>query len=121
MTTEIEAQPGYEASLRAYNMNQRLTALNSLECSKGIDGDLQLSHVLTEIDGLIINYDRHDPIQNKLLNQMQLLDSVFHKMIHSGIRHNSDYFKLAFFAQKLFTDSARLIEEKKQNLAMMKD
>lgn len=120
MTHEIEAQPGAEASLRAYSMNERLTALNSLQLGQKVDPGLQLEQVLAEIDDLILDYDRHDPAGNKLANQMQTLDAIFHYMVKFGIRTSNDYFKYAFIAQKLYADSAKIIEARKQRKAMIK-
>ena len=113
MTNELEAQQGREELLRAFTPTERIAADSILTCiNYKQDLSALIEEVLNEIDQADHIYNTNDPIEHRALLQLQTLDAIFHFSVAKGCKENSNFFKDAFIAQKLFQETSRRLNKK---------
>lgn len=109
MSTELEALAACKPPPHAYSATERMAAVNLYKCAAKASPGILEDDILKDLDRLIASYDAADIVQQKALLQLQTLDTVFHYFVSRGCTSDSDYFKQAFVAQKLFTDLTKTL------------
>lgn len=109
MTTELEAQQGREELLRAYTPTERITVTTVRDLASTTNANVTDVEILQELDQMICSYDIKTPVEHRMLLQLQTLDALFHYSVHAGCKQNPGFFKDAFIAQKLFCETAKVL------------